>query len=52
MSRALLPIAAGVLFRPGSLWIGLHWSRRNRRLCVNLLPCCTLWLIWPGGVRP
>lgn len=34
----------GLLFRWGSLWIGAHWSPYNRRLCVNLLPCITLWL--------
>jgi hypothetical protein len=47
-----MPVAAGIRFRLGSLWIGAHWSAQNRRLCVNFLPCCTLWLVWPGGIRP
>lgn len=42
----------GVLFRLGSLWVGAHWSRANRRLCINLIPCVTLWITAPGGVRP
>ena len=31
-----------LLFRPGSLWIGTHWSPYNRQWCVNLLPCITV----------
>jgi hypothetical protein len=45
-------MSAGILFRPGSLWIGAHWSRQNRRLCINLIPCVTLWVTARGGVRP
>lgn len=43
---------AGVLFRLGSLWVGAHWSRANRRLCINLVPCVTLWIVARGGVTP
>lgn len=43
---------AGVLFRLGSLWVGAHWSRANRRLCINLVPCVTLWITAPSGVAP
>ncbi|WP_424682950.1 hypothetical protein [Frateuria sp. YIM B11624] len=43
---------AGILFRWGSLWVGAHWSRANRRLCINLVPCVTLWICAPGGVTP
>jgi len=42
----------GWLFRLGSLWIGAHWSPANKRLCINLIPCVTLWIVWPGGVVP
>lgn len=42
----------GLLINPGALWIGAHWSPSNRRLCVNVVPCCTLWLTLPGGVVP
>lgn len=43
---------AGVLFRWGSLWIGAHWAGNHKRLCVNLIPCVTLWLVLPGGDAP
>jgi hypothetical protein len=42
----------GVLFRFGSVWIGAHWSRVNRRLCINLIPFVTIWVTAPGGVMP
>lgn len=38
--------------RPGSLWIGAHWSTHNKRLCINLLPCVTVWVVMPGGFAP
>lgn len=42
----------GLLFNLGALWVGAHWSRHNRRLCINLLPCLTLWVTLPGGNEP
>lgn len=42
----------GILFRPGSLWIGGHYSSKNRRWCVNLVPCVTVWVVRKGGVVP
>lgn len=42
----------GLLFNPNGVWIGAHWSDTNRRLCVNLLPCLTLWLVLDGGREP
>ena len=42
----------GILFKPGSFWIGAHWSARNRRLCVNLVPCVTIWIVMKGGTLP
>ncbi|UJM85293.1 hypothetical protein [Rhodanobacter denitrificans] len=42
----------GLLFRPGSLWIGVHWSRHNRRFCINLIPCVTIWITLAGGNTP
>lgn len=43
---------AGVIFRLESFWIGIHWSKTNRRLCVNLLPCLTFYLTLAGGDVP
>lgn len=42
----------GLSFRPGSLWVGGHWSDANRRWCINLVPCVTLWITLPGGNLP
>ncbi len=42
----------GFLFNWRSLWVGLHYSSYNRRFCLNLIPCCTVWLCLPGGVTP
>jgi hypothetical protein len=42
----------GLLFRIGSMWIGYHWSRKNRRICINLIPIVTFWITLPGGNVP
>jgi hypothetical protein len=42
----------GILVRAGSLWVGAHYSRSNRRWCVNLLPCVTFYIVLAGGVAP
>jgi hypothetical protein len=43
---------AGVLFRWASFWVGMHYSFACKRICVNLLPCITFWVILPGGLPP
>lgn len=43
---------SGVLINWRALWIGAHWSAANRRLCVNLVPCVTIWVALPGGKVP
>ena len=35
-----------------ALWVGLHYSEHNRRLCVNILPGVTLWYVKRGGRLP
>lgn len=42
----------GLCIQPGGVWVGAHWSKHNRRLCVNLLPCVTLWFTAVGGKQP
>lgn len=42
----------GLKPRLGSLWIGVHWSPYNKRLCVNLVPCLTIWVTLKGGTMP
>ena len=42
----------GVLFNPGAFLIGAHYSIYNKRLCINLLPMLTIWIVLKGGVVP
>lgn len=44
--------AWGFLFQKEGFWVGAHYSREYKRLCVNLLPCCTVWVTWPNGKPP
>jgi hypothetical protein len=43
---------AGLLFRWTSLWVGVHYSAYNKRFCINLVPCITVWITLEGGVTP
>lgn len=45
-------MTCGLLFNKGSLWVGAHYSKHNRRWCINLIPCCTVWVTLKGGVKP
>ena len=42
----------GVLFRWQSFWIGAHWSPYNKRLCINLVPFVTIWIVLNDGQVP
>lgn len=42
----------GLLFRLGSFWVGIHYSYKEKRICVNVLPCITFWFTLKGGVAP
>jgi len=42
----------GMLCRLGSFWVGVHWSAYNRRFCINLIPCVTVWVVLAGGTVP
>lgn len=42
----------GVLFNTSALWVGVHYSPYNRRYCVNLLPCVTIWFTTKCGKAP
>lgn len=44
--------AFGLLFNSGAWWVGAHYSRHDKRLCVNLIPCLTVWVALPGGKLP
>jgi len=42
----------GVLWRWGSVWIGVHYSDHHGRWCCNLIPFLTVWFIRKGGTPP
>ena len=42
----------GIIFRFWSFWIGIHISKFQKRICINLLPCITIWITWKGGTKP
>lgn len=44
--------AFGLIFNGGAWWVGAHYSKQNHRLCVNLIPCFTIWVTFPGGTLP
>lgn len=43
---------SGMICRWGSLWVGAHYSEYNRRWCINLFPCVTVWVVLKGGNTP
>lgn len=42
----------GLLVNWKSFWIGGHYSEHHKRLCVNIVPCITIWWTKPGGYLP
>lgn len=42
----------GWIRNKNSLWVGVHYSQHNRRWCINLIPCVTVWITKPGGKTP
>jgi len=42
----------GTLVQKGGWWIGVHYSPNEKRYCLNLLPCLTIYWVMPGGYLP
>lgn len=42
----------GILFNKGAIWLGGHYSPFNRRWCINLVPCVTIWFTLRDGKAP
>lgn len=42
----------GFLFNRSAWWVGVHYSPFNKRYCINLLPCVTIWFCCKGGKVP
>jgi hypothetical protein len=34
----------GIILRPSSFWIGVHYSKYCKRICINLIPCFTIYI--------
>lgn len=45
-------ITVGIMTRLGSGWIGYHWSKTHKRLCINIIPFLTIWFVGRGGSIP
>jgi hypothetical protein len=45
-------LTVGYLFRLKSFWIGAHYSDEYKCLCVNIVPCFTIWIVQAGGKMP
>lgn len=42
----------GFLPHLSAFWVGVHWSPYYRRLCINVVPCLTVFVVFPGGKTP
>lgn len=42
----------GLLFNPCAWWVGVHYSSYHQRVCINLVPCFTLWWCGTDGELP
>lgn len=42
----------GIICGFSRFWIGYHWSSYNKRLCINIVPFITIWVVFPGGTVP
>ena len=43
---------AGIIVQPGAWWLGVHYSTEEKRFCINVIPCVTLWVALPSGRVP
>jgi hypothetical protein len=50
--NVLALLQCGILFNTGAWWIGVHYSPYNKRYCINVLPCITIWISLPDGNVP
>lgn len=48
----LRKLRSGWVFNPNGWWLGVHYSSYNKRYCINVIPCITIWVVKPGGKIP
>lgn len=49
---ALSDCTIGTRFNWNAVWIGMHYSKYNKRTCLNLIPFVTFWVVFAGGTPP
>jgi len=42
----------GLIFQSGAWWLGAHYSEINKRMCINIIPCFTIWIAASNGAVP
>ncbi|MDB5802295.1 MAG: hypothetical protein JWL63_3234 [Rhodocyclales bacterium] len=52
IERATMNRRIGILLQFGAVWLGAHYSPVDRRWCINLVPCLTVWITLRGGRPP
>lgn len=52
MSTRTARTKAKVLWQWHAVWIGVHYSAFNRRVCLNVIPFLTLCIVFRGGIEP
>jgi hypothetical protein len=40
-----------LIFRPLSLWIGVHHSKPMNQTCINIIPMFTIRIKWLGEIK-
>ena len=43
---------AGIIYQRGALWLGVHYSPNEKRYCINIIPCLTIWIATAEGRGP
>lgn len=43
---------AGIKLSFAHAWLGIHWCKFNKRVCITLIPFVTIWIAFKGGFRP
>ncbi len=42
----------GILFKLANFWIGFHYSEKCNRVCINIIPCVTIWITLENDIVP
>jgi len=45
-------LTVGITVKLQSVWIGYYYSELNKRVCINLIPFVTIWIVSNKGKTP